>query len=74
MQVICHGSYLEPEGPHELKDNDKVFLEADGFDFDTVFLHLTPARGNGVIIQLSTEDARRLARELKKAAAESAKG
>lgn len=72
MHVICHGTYLEPEGPSALKDTDRVSLETDGFDFDAVFIHLAGPSGHDATIQLSTEDARGLSRELNKAAAESA--
>jgi hypothetical protein len=72
VHVICHATYIEIEGPLTFKHDDRVGLETDAVGNGTVFLHLQGPNRHEATIELSTEDARGLARELKKSAAESA--
>jgi hypothetical protein len=70
MSDTCHGTYIDPDGLPTLRDEDAISLDVDGFEFDQVFLHLSAKDRNvgTATVVLSSAYARKLARELKKAA------
>jgi hypothetical protein len=67
---VCNGTYIDMnDGQAPFINLDRVHMNVDCIDFDSVFIHLEgDRRGHEATIELSAEEARYLAMLLKKAA------